>query len=68
MQLNPKSRGGRLGLPEPTCSHALRATGITAYLSNGGSIENAEVVAAHKSPRMSKHYNRISGQIECILL
>jgi len=31
--------------------HTFRATGITAYLSNGGTLENAQTMAAHKSPR-----------------
>jgi integrase/recombinase XerD len=30
--------------------HTFRATGITAYLLNGGSLENAQAIAAHESP------------------
>ena len=30
--------------------HTFRATGITAYLLNGGSVENAQAIAAHESP------------------
>jgi predicted Fe-Mo cluster-binding NifX family protein len=29
------------GVPASTCCQAFRATGITAYLENGGTIENA---------------------------
>ena len=29
------------GLPATTCCHTFRATGITAYLSNGGTLEHA---------------------------
>jgi integrase len=39
------------GLPSSTCCHTFRATGITAYLNNGGTIENAQAIAAHESPR-----------------
>jgi hypothetical protein len=34
------------------------ATGITAYLLNGGSIEGAQAIAAHESPRTTKLYDR----------
>jgi integrase len=40
------------------CCHTFRATGITAYLENGGTIENAQRIAAHESPRTSKLYDR----------
>jgi hypothetical protein len=32
-------------------------TGITAYLENGGTIENAQAIAAHDSPRTTKLYD-----------
>jgi len=32
------------GLPSSTCCHTFRATGITAYLENGGTIENAQAI------------------------
>jgi hypothetical protein len=40
-----------------------RATGITAYLENGGTIENAQAIAAHESPRTTKLYDRTSDEI-----
>ena len=30
---------------------SFRATGITAYLDKGGTLENAQLMAAHESPR-----------------
>ena len=39
------------------------ATGITAYLENGGTIENAQAIAAHESPRTTKLYDRTSDEI-----
>ena len=38
--------------------HVFRATGITAYLEAGGSLENAQAMAAHESPRTTKLYDR----------
>ena len=35
-----KRRAPEAGLPSSTCCHTFRATGITAYLENGGTIEN----------------------------
>ena len=32
------------GLPPSTCCHTFRATGITAYLSNGGTLEHAQQI------------------------
>lgn len=40
------------------CCHTFRATGITAYLENGGTIEHAQTIAAHESPRTTKLYDR----------
>ena len=58
-----KRRAAAAGLPETTCNHTFRATGITAYLSNGGTIENAQAIAAHESPRTTKLYDRTSDEI-----
>ena len=35
-----KRRAAAAGLPPSTCCHTFRATGITAYLSNGGTLEH----------------------------
>jgi integrase len=51
------------GLPYSTCCHTFRATGITAYLENGGAIENAQAIIAHESPRTTKLYDRTSDEI-----
>ncbi len=58
-----KRRAQEAGLPSSTCCHTFRATGITAYLENGGTIENAQVIAAHESPRTTKLYDRTSDEI-----
>jgi len=38
--------------------HSFRATGITAYLKNGGTLEKAAVMANHASTRTTHLYNR----------
>jgi site-specific recombinase XerD len=53
-----KRRVRAAGLPGSIGCHTFRATGITAYLSNGGTIENAQAIAAHESPRTTKLYDR----------
>ena len=58
-----KRRARDAGLPATTSCHTFRATGITAYLENGGTIENAQAIAAHESPRTTKLYDRTSDEI-----
>ena len=58
-----KRRVKAVGLPDSTCCHTFRATGITAYLENGGSIENAQAIAAHESPRTTKLYDRTNDEL-----
>lgn len=58
-----KRRAEDAQLPDSTCCHTFRATGITAYLENGGTIENAQAIAAHESPRTTKLYDRTSDEI-----
>ena len=38
----------------------MTATGITAYMEVGGTLENAQAMAAHESPRTTKLYDRTS--------
>ena len=47
----------------PVCCHTVPATGITAYLSNGGTQEKAQPIAAHESPKATKLYDRIRDSI-----
>jgi integrase/recombinase XerD len=58
-----KRRALEAGLPSSTCCHTFRATGITAYLENGGTLENAAMIAAHESPRTTKLYDRTGDEI-----
>lgn len=61
------------GLPAAICNHTFRATGITVYLENGGTLEKAQQIAAHESARTTKLYDRTSdvltlGEIEKIAI
>jgi hypothetical protein len=40
-----------------------RATGITAYMKNGGKLETAQHIANHESPRTTKLYDRRQDEI-----
>jgi site-specific recombinase XerD len=58
-----KRRAKAVGLPPTISCHTFRATGITAFLDNGGTIENAQAIAAHESPRTTKLYDHTSDEL-----
>jgi site-specific recombinase XerD len=56
-------RAADLGARVKIGCHTFRATGITAYLEAGGTLENAQAMAAHESPRTTKLYDRTGDEI-----
>nr|WP_232450160.1 tyrosine-type recombinase/integrase [Burkholderia ubonensis] len=46
------------GIATKIGNHTFRATGITAYLQNGGTLENAAAMANHASTRTTQLYDR----------
>ncbi len=58
-----KRRAHSIGLGGDICCHTFRATGITVYLENGGSLEHAQRIASHESARTTKLYDRTSDVI-----
>jgi integrase len=56
-------RAAELGSRVKMGCHTFRATGITAYLEAGGTLENAQAMAAHESPRTTKLYDRTGDEI-----
>jgi integrase/recombinase XerD len=58
-----KRRAKAARLPASMCCHTFRATGITACLEKGGTIEGAQKIAAHESPRTTKLYERRSDAV-----
>ena len=58
-----KRRARQAGLPDRIGCHTFRATGITAYMLNGGTLEHAQQISAHSSPSTTKLYDRTNDQI-----
>jgi site-specific recombinase XerD len=58
-----RRRAATAGITAPIGSHTFRATGITAYLSNGGQLEHAQEMAGHESPRTTKLYDRTKERL-----
>jgi integrase len=56
-------RAAAIGMQVKVGCHTFRATGITAYLEAGGTLENAQAMAAHESPRTTKLYDRTGDEI-----
>ncbi len=56
-------RAKAAGLETHINCHTFRATGITIYLSNGGTLEKAQQMAAHESPRTTKLYDRTNDSV-----
>ncbi len=59
-----RRRAGQAGLSTKIGNHSFRATGITAYLKNGGTLENAAHMANHASTRTTQLYDRRSDEIQ----
>jgi len=51
-------RAAAAGLDTAVCNHTFRATGITTYLKNGGTLERAANMANHSSTRTTQLYDR----------
>jgi len=53
-----RRRAKAAGIRTKIGNHTFRATGITAYLKNGGKLEIAQQIAAHESSRTTGLYDR----------
>ena len=51
-------RAAGAGIATKLGNHSFRATGITAYLKNGGTLEKAAAMANHASTRTTQLYDR----------
>jgi site-specific recombinase XerD len=56
-------RAAAVGIATKIGNHTFRATGITAYLKNGGVLERAATMANHASTRTTQLYDRRSDDI-----
>lgn len=52
------------GLPKVFSNHSFRATGITEFLANGGSLDVAQQLANHADSRTTKLYDRRATRME----
>lgn len=53
-----RRRASAAGIKTRIGNHTFRATGITAYLKNGGTLERAAAMANHASTRTTQLYDR----------
>ena len=58
-----RRRARDAGIQTPIGCHSFRATGITAYLKNGGRLELAQQMAGHESARTTGLYDRRDEEI-----
>jgi integrase/recombinase XerD len=58
-----KRRANAAALSYFTCCYTFQATGITTYLENGGTLEHAQTIADHESPRTTKLYDRTGKEL-----
>lgn len=53
-----RRRAAAAGIKTLIGNHSVRATGITAYLNSGGTLEKAAAMANHASTRTTQLYDR----------
>ena len=58
-----RRRATAAGIATRIGNHTFRATGITAYLKNGGTLEKAATMANHASTRTTQLYDRRSDEV-----
>lgn len=58
-----RRRAVRAGIKTAICNHTFRATGITAFLMNNGTLEMAARLANHSSTRTTQLYDRRNDAI-----
>ncbi len=58
-----RRRAAAAGIATKIGNHTFRATGITAYLKNGGTLERAAAMANHASTRTTQLYDRRAEEV-----
>ena len=61
MMIQRRSKSGEIATK--IGNHTFRATGVTAYLKNGGTLENAALMANHASTRTTQLYDRRAEEV-----
>lgn len=58
-----RRRAHAAGIATRISNHTFRATGITTYLKNGGTLERAAAIAHHASTRTTQLYDRRADEV-----
>src|ERR1700693_1959570 len=58
-----RRRAEKAGIDADMCCHTFRATGLTNFLANGGTLENAHAMTDQASPRTTQLYDRTGGSV-----
>ena len=58
-----KRRARDAAIETAVVDHSLRGTGLTNYLTNGGLLEKARIMAGHSSSRTTQLYDRRSDEV-----
>jgi integrase len=58
-----RRRATAAGIATKLGNHSFRATGITAYLKTGGTLEKAAAMANHASTRTTQLYDRRRDEV-----
>jgi integrase/recombinase XerC len=58
-----RRRAAASGIETKIGNHTFRATGITTYLKNGGTLEKAAAMANHASTRTTQLYDRRAEEV-----
>lgn len=56
-------RAMEAGIGTHICNHTFRATGLTEYMRNGGTLERARQMAAHASSKTTQMYIRVEDAV-----
>ncbi|MGU3421772.1 hypothetical protein [Methylobacterium sp. D54C] len=58
-----RRRAKAAGIATQIGNYTFRASGITAYLKNGGTLERAAAIANHASTRTTQLYDRRADEV-----
>jgi integrase/recombinase XerC len=58
-----RRRAAAAGIETKLNNHSFRATGITAYLKNGGTLEKATAMASDASTHTTQRYDRRRDEV-----
>ena len=62
-RLSPKKVQKSAGIASQVGNHTFRATGVTAYVKNGGTLEKAAQMANYASTHTTQLYDRRAEEV-----